>query len=521
MGQQYSGWQNNQNQPQGYPPPRQNPPPQGQYPQQQQHPHLGYQQPQQPGWNPGPNDWVSSEAPDLKSNKKLWLWLVPVLVLVVAAAIVVPIMLTADPAPQSGSTSGQPVPAAGSQNWQVHLDRPQYEKGFGAWEVGDTLVAAYQGTITAFAKADGKQVWQAKPPADGGKFCGVGTRPVNDQMAIAFGKELNEQGDAKCKFATLLNLKTGQFGWQQPMEVPQSVSPEKARTGAALEIMGDVVVVAQNYGTIGLDLTTGSQRWSKPVVKPTGGDQGTSAIVSMLPAKESLIVSIAGFISDPAITFAYLNPATGELSQGKDFGTKDGDDRFGSPRLLTADPPVALISGGKNSVYLIMDEKFEKTGLIDAGKLGEPDGLHADGVGLEFTNNHQPGHRFLISDGLMVSVTTIPLNGTNKLVAHDIKSGEKKWERAIPDGRAIMPLAAENGSVVTLISPATPDGDQRIARFSLTDGSPGPVTAHPLKTQSGGSPVTQDFQYFWHDGRLWGVRGPSNKFDLDAFSIGT
>ncbi|WP_370949426.1 PQQ-binding-like beta-propeller repeat protein [Amycolatopsis sp. cg5] len=521
---QHHGWQGNQNpnQPQGYPPPPQNQPPgypqQGQYPQYHQ-PHPGYDP--QIGWRPGPNDWVSSEAPDLpKSKKKLWLWLAPVLALVVAAAVVVPIVLTSGDSP---APTGQPGPApaaTGSKNWQVRLDRPQYEKGFGSWEVGDTLVVAYQGQITAFAKGDGKQLWQAKPPAEGGKFCGVGTRPVNDQLAIGFGKELNDQGDANCKFAALLNLKTGQFGWQQPMEVPQSVTPEKARTGAALEIMGDVVVVAQNYGTIGLDLATGAQRWAKPVVKPTGDDQGNSAIVSMLPAKDKLIVSIAGFISDPAITFAYLDPATGELSQGKDYGTKDGDDRFGSPRLLSADPPVALINGGKHAVYLIMDEKFEKTGLIEAGKLGDPDGLHADGAGLEFTNNHQQGHRFLLSDGLFVSVTSIPLNGTNKLVAYDAASGAKKWERAIPDGRAIMPLAAEGGSVVVLISPATPDGDQRIARFTLADGSPGPVATYPVRTKSGGSPVTQDFQFFWHDERLWATRGPSNQFDYDVFSIG-
>ncbi|SDZ27442.1 PQQ-like domain-containing protein [Amycolatopsis xylanica] len=553
MGQQQSGWQGDQNQnpnqPQGYPPPGQYQPqgypPPGQYqqqgypppgqhegyppqghnpqpqPQYQPPSHLGYEQPQQPGWQLGPNDWVSSEAPDLpKSKKKLWLWLAPVLALVVAAAVVVPIVLTSDDSSSPAPAGGQPAPAAGSKNWQVHLERPQYEKGFGSWEVGDTLVVAYQGLITAFAKADGKQVWQAKPPAEGGKFCGVGTRPVNDQMAIAFGKDLNSQGDANCKFAALLNLKTGQLGWQQPMEVPQSVNPEKARTGAALEIMGGVVVVAQNYGTIGLDLATGSQRWSKPVVKPTGGDQGSSTIVSMLPAKDKLIVSIAGFISDPALTFAYLDPATGELSQGKDYGTKDGDGRFGSPRLLTADPPVALVNGDKNAVYLVMDEKFEKTGLIDAGKLGEPDGLHSDGVGLEFTNNHQQGHRFLMSGGLFVSVTSIPLNGTNKLVAYDVASGAKKWEQAIPDGKAIMPLAVENGSVVVLLSPATPQGDQRIARFTLADGSPGPVATYPLKTQSGGAPITQDFQFYWHDERLWAVRGPSNPFDYDAFSIG-
>jgi outer membrane protein assembly factor BamB len=446
---------------------------------------------------------------------------VPVLVVVVAAAIVVPIVLTSDsdsgPAQTAGPSSGA-EPA--SKNWQVHFDRPQYEKGLGAWEVGETVVVAHEGTVTAFAKTDGKQAWQVKPPGEAGKFCGVGTRVVDDQVAVAFGKELDQRGDAVCKFAALLNLKSGQFGWQQPMDVPQSVSPDKVRTGASLEIMGDVVVAAQDFGTVGLELATGKQRWAKPVVKPTGGDQGHSSIFGMLPAGQSLVVSIGGFLSDPAITFAVLDPATGTLSQGMDYSSKDSSNRFTTPRLVSADPPVALVSRGNSPVYILMDAKFDKTSSFEAGEPGRPDSLQADGVAVDAVDTRQAGARFLISGGLFVTVTTIPLNGTNKLVAYDVASGTRKWERPIPDGKAIMPLAVEDGSVVTLVSPAKPDGDQRIARFSLADGSPGPVAAYPLVSQSGGSPGTQQFRYFWRDERLWAVRGPANEFDLDAFSIG-
>jgi outer membrane protein assembly factor BamB len=455
----------------------------------------------------------------------MWWWLAPVLVVVVAAAVVVPIVLTSDSdsgAAQTGGPSSGAVeqPEPKSKDWQVHLDRPRYEKGLGAWEVGETVVVAHEGTVTAFAKADGKQAWQAKPPGDAGKFCGAGTRVVDDQIAVAFGKELNEQGDAACKFATLLNMKSGQFGWQQPMEVPQSVSPDKVRTGAALEIMGDVVVVGQNYGTVGLDLATGKQRWAKPVVKPTGNDEGNSSIYGMRPAGQSLVVSIAGFLSDPAITFALLDPATGALSQGADYSSKDGANRFNNPRLVSADPPVALVSRGNSAVYLLLDDKFTKAAVIDAGEPGRPDSLQVDGVGVDAVNSRQPGSRFLISGGLFITVTTTPLNGTNKLVAYDIATEKRKWERQIPDGKAIMPLAVEDGSVVTLVSPAVPKGDQRIARFSLADGSPGPVASYPVTSQSGGSPQTAEFRYFWHDERLWAVRGPANEFDVDAFSIG-
>ena len=522
MGHQHSGRQGNQNQPPGYPPsggfPQAQPPP-GRYP------HPGYptrspHPPQQPGygqWNQPP----PGNPPEKKPNKKLWLWLAPVLVVVVAAAVVVPIVLTSDSGPaltaSMPSDPGQPAPE--SKNWQVHLDRPDHESGLGAWEVGDTVVVAHEGKVTAFAETDGKQVWQVTPPGGVGKFCGVGTRVVNDQMAVAFGKELDDLGPA-CKFAALLNMKTGQFGWQQPMEVPQSITPERARKGAALEIMGDVVVVGQDFGTIGLDLATGKQRWAKPVVKPTGNDLGNSSIVGMLPGKQSLVVSIGGFLSDPSITFALLDPATGTLSQGMDYSSKDTKNRFSNPRLVSADPPVALVSRGTGTVCIVMDDKFGKTGVIEAGDGGGLDSLQLDGMGFTSLNTHQTSGRFLMSGGLFVTVTPYQPNGTNKLVAYDIASGSKKWERPIPDGNAIMPLAVEDGSVVTLVSPSVSKRDQRIARFSLADGTPGPVATYPLQSQSGGSPLTQDFRYFWHDERLWGVRGPSNKYDLDAFSIG-
>lgn len=520
MGQQHPGWQGNRNPPPGYRPsggfPQAQPPqpPQGQYPpwppQLQQQ--AGHGQWHQPPGHPPP-------------KKKRWLWLAPVLVVVVAAAIVVPIVLTSGsdsgPAQTGGTSSGAGQPAPMSKNWQVDLDRPDYEKGLGAWEVGETVVVAHEGTVTAFADTDGKQAWRATPPGGAGKFCGVGTRVVDDQMAVAFGKELDQQGDPACKFAALLNMRTGQFGWQQPMDVPQSVSPEKARKGASLEIMGDVVVVGQDFGTVGLDLATGKQRWAKPVVKPTGNDEGTSSIVGMRPAGQSLVVSIGGFLSDPSVTFAWLDPATGAMSQGVDYSSKDDSNRFSNPQLVSADPPVALVSRGTSAVvYIVMDDKFGKTSVIEAGKPGGPDSLQLDGVGVDAVNSRQAGGRFLISGGLFVTVTSIPLNGTNKLVAYDVTSGSRKWERPIPDGKAIMPLAVEGGSVVTLVSPAVANGDQRIARFSLADGTPGPVASYPLVSQSGGSPVTQEFRYFWHDERLWGVRGPSNKFGFDAFSIG-
>lgn len=454
----------------------------------------------------------------------MWVWLAPLLVVVVAAAVLVPILLTS----RSGSTQSAPAPASGApdqrqpgpKNWKVLPDRPAYDKGLGAWEVGDTVVVAHESGITAYAESDGKKVWQATVPDGTGKFCGAATKVVNGQIAVAYGKELDQQKDAVCKFAALLDMKTGKFGWQQPMAVPQSANSVTARKGAALEIMGDVVVIAQDEGTLGLDLATGTQRWAKPVVKPTGNDDGGSTIIGMLPGKQSLVVSISGYLSSPAVTFAKLDPATGTLGQGKDYSSKDGDNHFTTPQVMSADPPVALVHGNSGALYIVMDDNFGKVGVIDTGPTGGPDSLQFDTMGVDTGDTRQGRGRFLISDGLFITVTAIPLNGTNKLVAYDIASGKRKWERSIPDGKAIMPLAVADGSVVTLVSPANDKDDQRIARFSLADGSPGAVDTYPLLGKSGDSPTTEDYQLFWHDERLWAVRGPSNEYDLDAFSIG-
>jgi len=43
------------------------------------------------------------------------------------------------------------------------------------------------------------------PPGGVGKFCGS-AQMVNDQMAVAFGKELDNLGDPACKSAALLNM---------------------------------------------------------------------------------------------------------------------------------------------------------------------------------------------------------------------------------------------------------------------------------------------------------------------------
>ncbi|GAB3896479.1 hypothetical protein GCM10029964_077880 [Kibdelosporangium lantanae] len=316
MGQQHPGWQGHHNQPPGYPP-------SAGYPQ-----GYGQWQQQPPGYPPPP-------PPPPSRKKNIWVWLAPVLIVVVAAAVVVPILLTS----KSGSTDVPPAQASGapdqpqpaSKNWTVMPGRPAHDKGLGSWEVGDTVVVAHESGITAYAESDGKQAWQATPPDGTGKFCGAGTKVVNGQVAVAYGKELDQQKDAVCKFAALLDLKTGKLGWQQPMNVPQSANSVRARKGAALEIMGDVVVIAQDEGTAGLDLATGTQRWAKPVVKPTGNDDGGTTIIGMLPGKQSLVVSMSGFLSNPAITFAQLDPATGTLSQGVDYTSKDSANKFTTP----------------------------------------------------------------------------------------------------------------------------------------------------------------------------------------------
>lgn len=492
MGQQHGGWQGYQNQPPSYWPPQ--PPPN--------------QSPYRPR----------------RPKRKLWQWLVPALAVVVAAAIVVTIVLSQsspDAAPaETRPSDDRPSAEPAARDWKVKLNRPDNEKGLGAWEGDEAVVVAHEGAVTSFAKRDGRQLWRTTPPGGSGKFCGAATRVVEDQVAIAYGKELDTQRDAVCAFATVLNVRTGQLGWEQPMNVPQRDSAEQTRKGAALEIMGDVVVIGQDQGTAGLELSTGKQRWAKPVVKPTGDDQGASSILGMRPGKQSLVVSIAGYLSDPAITFALLDPATGTLGNAVDYSAKSGE-RFTNPRLVAADPPVAVVSRGQGAVLLVMDEKFAKVGVIEAGPAGSPDSIQLDGVGVDAVDNRQPGSRILMSGGLLVTVTSIPMNGTNKLVAYDIKSGTRKWAQSVPDGRVIMPLALDGDAVVALVSPAgSQGGDQRIARFALADGAPGAVAAYELASDHGGSTTTEQFRYFWRDERLWAVRGQSNKYGMDAFSIG-
>ncbi|MFD1050461.1 hypothetical protein ACFQ1S_35515 [Kibdelosporangium lantanae] len=128
-----------------------------------------------------------------------------------------------------------------------------------------------------------------------------------------------------------------------------------------MTVVGDITISADGYSA-GLNQTE---------ERPFGDDGGTT-IIGMLPGKQSLVVSMSGFLSNPAITFAQLDPATGTLSQGVDYTSKDSANKFTTPRIVSADPPVALVYRGSGAVYIVMDDKFNKVGSVEAGSLGDP-----------------------------------------------------------------------------------------------------------------------------------------------------
>src|SRR3954451_690154 len=219
-----------------------------QHPGWQQRPNPGHQ----PQWSNPQQGWYGPPVPPPpppRRRGRLWLWLAPALLLVVAAAGGVPLLLSSgddspgSPVATDETTDAPAKPAA--EDWSVKEQRPANEFGLAAWVVDDLLVFANESGVIAYDRADGAEKWRVTPPD--GVFCAASDRAVDGVAVLAFGPgEIGDPYTVPCGTATPLDLRKGELGWQGKFTPPQNVSPDKVRSGAALEIVGDMVVIAQD-----------------------------------------------------------------------------------------------------------------------------------------------------------------------------------------------------------------------------------------------------------------------------------
>lgn len=494
--------------------------------------------PQYPGWQqqqqwgaPSPQQgWYGPPAPPPPPpprRGKVWLWLAPLLVLVVAAGVTVPIMLNSgDDEPQgtaenkSGGEKEKPGEPT-TKGWTVKDDRPPNESGLAVWLVDDLLVFAREGAVVAYGRADGAEKWRVEPPE--GVFCAASDREVDGVVALAFGPGMvGDPHNVPCGTATLLDLSKGELGWQGKFTAPQNVSPDNIRSGAALEIVAGMVVIAQDQGMVGLDLADGKQVWAKDVQHKATGELGCQAY-DMVAAENGVVIGQSCLNQTGVVTFSRIDPATGETTQTADFESSDPAGRFEFPDFVSASPPVAWVSETETNSKLVMlaEDLQSGTGTPTGDPTAAAAGLSRDSMGFDRPGDSQHYPMRLLIDGDTAYGVTAPVqDAENTLVALDLTTGEQKWAEPVAGARVLQPIAVDDGKLVVAGGPVGRDGPMHLIKVNPEDGSVDSDEEFAVSDPDGGGPLAESFRFFWADDRVYAVRGKSNEHDIDAFSFG-
>jgi outer membrane protein assembly factor BamB len=175
-------------------------------------------------------------------------------------------------------------------------------------------------------------------------FCAASDWEADGVAVLAFGPgEVGDPFTVPCGTATPLDLRKGKLGWQGKFTPPQNVSPDKVRSGAALEIVGDMVVIAQDEGMVGLDRADGTQKWAKDVQHQKTGELGCKAY-DMVATGKDVVVGQSCINETGIVTFSRIDPATGETTQTADYSSSVAGSRLEFPAFVSADPLIAWMS---------------------------------------------------------------------------------------------------------------------------------------------------------------------------------
>ncbi|GAA0595202.1 PQQ-binding-like beta-propeller repeat protein [Streptomyces crystallinus] len=367
---------------------------------------------------------------------------------------------------------------------------------YGPWLVGDIVARAMYKEVTGHAVADGAQKWSLAletPVCGAAHHLGAGGK-----LFIATLE--NNTARAHCKYLQQIDLATGKAGWK--VEVPQENQFDFTNE-FRVAVTGNTVAVTHSAYATGFSAADGKKlfgTWKTSGCSPYSIGGGSRLVGVALCTSSGDATKSQQLIEE-------LDPATGKSRWNYKYAPG-----WTVGRVYSTEPLVVAAHNNDTMTWNItafgpdgkvrwqVEPKFKVTGACDGFGDGSGD-LHAC--------------TFAAVDSATLYLGTAGSGGavvgepeTNEVVAIDLGNGKEKWRTKEPRGRAMRPLAVEDGKAVVYVQPGKgPSDSAGIATIAATGGAPRTL----LQTPAAATATEQGFfltpHMTWSGGRFFLLNG--------------
>ncbi|GAA3426130.1 hypothetical protein GCM10018953_33130 [Streptosporangium nondiastaticum] len=280
---------------------------------------------------------------------------------------------------------------------------------FGAWMSDTAVVRAQKDGVLAYDLKTGKRVWGT--PAPGAQLCGAAPGIVGGRGVVAYGTTLKV-----CNHLAGIDAKTGKLLWKTTIPAKASGANMKSIETPGLMLAGDLAIVRTAGQVSAYNPADGKKMWTSA---PSQACSTEDAAASPRQVVVTLRCMQGG--ARVVVLDARTGQYRGEHRIADDYGVPDA--------LISADPPLAVWSGGDRATILVLDGKGGKLRQFETDE-------KVDLLKLNGTIYIEGGHRELRTAvrGDTLYLATFPVNtegggiSRDDVVAFDLKTGRKLWK---------------------------------------------------------------------------------------------
>lgn len=313
------------------------------------------------------------------------------------------------------------------------------------WVVGDTVVQAMHREVTAYRLSDGAEVWSVPLPA---AVCETPVDPTPDGKVVVVYKNSQAVHGNRCNQLQMIDLRTGQAGWQRELTETGSLDDTIIVHTA---ISGDVLAVVQGMTAAAYRVGDGTELYDIPMENP-----GKCYPDDVAGGPRLLVSSNCAIGADRSKSYSRLreiDPRTGKVRWRfrTQAGWKVGKVLSVAPVVLTT-LDTADIIGNWRIVALETGGTLRTT--IDA----RPKGFKYCG------DSGDSGQGIQNCPGMVAGRNAVHVGGTGQVGAYDLATGKLVWG-VKSEGSTLHPLREENGTSALVYEASRPGQEGGIIRF--------------------------------------------------------